>query len=78
MPTRKYRTPRVYEQPVRLAGRGFRQLYVLDLGHDEPTILVTNDRRTSAATLITRYAQRMLIENALASSTWTRSPRPWA
>ena len=68
VPTRKYRTPRVYEQPVRLAGRQFRQLYILDLGHDEPTILLTNERRTSAAKLIGRYAQRMLIENALSDA----------
>jgi hypothetical protein len=68
VPTRAYRTPRVYEQPVRLAGRTFRQLYILDLGHDEPTILLTNDRRATAAKLILRYAQRMLIENALADA----------
>ena len=68
IPARKYRTPRVYEQPVRLAGRVFRQLYLLDLGHDEPTILVTNARRTPVAKLITRSAQRMLIENALADA----------
>jgi hypothetical protein len=68
VPARKYRTPRVYEQPVRLAGRRFRQLYLQDLGHDEPTILLTNDRRRSVAKLITRYAQRMLIENALADA----------
>jgi hypothetical protein len=68
VPARKYRTPRVYEQPVRLAGRSFRQLYIQDLGHDEPTILVTNARRTPVAKLITRYAQRMLIENALADA----------
>ena len=30
------------------------------LGHDQPTVLVTNDTRTPK-TLITRYAQRMLI-----------------
>jgi hypothetical protein len=66
-PTRKYRTPRVYEQKVRLAGKTFRQLYVLDLGHEEPTILLTNES-ASAAKLITRYAQRMLIENALSDS----------
>jgi len=65
---RKYRTPRVYEQPVRLAGREFRQLYIQDLGHDEPTILLTNQRGTSAKHLITRYAHRMLIENALSDS----------
>jgi hypothetical protein len=68
VPARKYQTPRVYEQPVHLAGRRFRQLYIQDLGHDEPTILLTNDRRRSAAKLITRYAQRMLIENALADA----------
>lgn len=68
VPTRRYRTPRVYEQTVRLAGRAFRQLYIQDLGHDEPTILLTNDRRTRTAPLITRYAQRMLIENALSDA----------
>lgn len=68
VPTRKYRTPRYYEQPVTLAGRRFRQLYIQDLGHDEPTILLTNERRTSPKALITRYAQRMLIENALSDA----------
>jgi len=66
--TRKYRTPRVYEQKARLAGKEFRQLYIQDLGHDEPTILLTNDRHTTHAKLITRYAQRMLIENALSDA----------
>ena len=68
LPTRKYRTPRIYEQRVRLAGRPFRQLYITDLGHDEPTILLTNQQRTPAAQLIARYAQRMLIENALSDA----------
>ncbi len=68
VPTRAYRTPRAYEQPVQLAGWTFRQLFLLDLGHEEPTILLTNDRRTAPAPLITRYAQRMLIENALADA----------
>jgi hypothetical protein len=68
VPTRAYRTPRVYEQPVRLAGCALRQLFVLDLGHDDPTILLTNDRRASPAKLLLRYAQRMLIENALADA----------
>jgi hypothetical protein len=68
VPTRKYRTPRVYEQPVKLEGREFRQLYIEDLGHDKPTILVTNDRRSTLAKLILRYAQRMLIENALSDA----------
>jgi transposase len=68
VPTRKFRTPRVFEQTIRLAGESFRQLFIQDLGHDEPTLLLTNDRRSSAAKLITRYAQRMLIENALSDA----------
>ena len=68
VPTRKYKTPRVYEQTVHVAGVDMRQLYVLDLGHDEPTILLTNDRRSTPAKLITRYAQRMLIENGLSDA----------
>jgi hypothetical protein len=68
VPTRKYQTPRVYEQPVRLAGRRFRQLFIQDLGHEEPTILLTNQRQASLKQLITRYAHRMLIENALADA----------
>jgi transposase len=68
VPTRKYRTPRVYEKTVHLAGQDFRQLYIQDLGHEEPTILLTNQRHSPAKQLITRYAQRMLIENALSDA----------
>jgi hypothetical protein len=53
---------------VCLRKRTFCQFFIKDLGHDEPTILVTNDRRSSACQLITRYAKRMLIENALADA----------
>ena len=67
VPTRKYRTPRYVEQAVTLAGRRFRQLFVQDLGHEDPTILLTNDPGPPKA-LITRYAQRMLIENALSDA----------
>jgi hypothetical protein len=68
VPARKYKTPRVFEQPVALAGATLRQLFVLDLGHEEPTILLSNDRHSSPAKLLTRYAQRMLIENALSDA----------
>lgn len=68
VPARKFKTPRVFEQPVALAGATFRQLFVMDLGHEEPTILLTNDRHATHAKLITRYAQRMLIENALSDA----------
>ncbi len=67
VPSRQYQTPRVYEQPVTLCGRRFRQLFVLDLGHDKPTILLTN-QSGGAAKLITRYARRMLIENSLSDA----------
>jgi hypothetical protein len=53
---------------VRLEGHTFRQLFVRDLGHEEPTILLTNDQRTTPQKLLTRYAQRMLIENALSDA----------
>jgi hypothetical protein len=65
---RKYRNPQVYEQKVRLSQRTFRQFFITDLGHDEPTILLTNDATSKAKNLITRYARRMLIENALADA----------
>jgi hypothetical protein len=68
VPARKFKTPRVFEQAVQLAGATFRQLFILDLGHEEPTILLTNDRHTTHTKLITRYAQRMLIENALSDA----------
>jgi hypothetical protein len=68
VPTRKYRFPRVVERSVALVkDQTFRQLFIEDLGHEEATILLTNDRRGAAA-VITRYAQRMLIENALSDA----------
>lgn len=68
VPARKFKNPRVFEQCIVLAGAKLRQLFVLDLGHEQPTILLTNDRDTSHAKLLTRYAQRMLIENALSDA----------
>jgi hypothetical protein len=66
--TRKFRTPRVYDKTVTLSGCSLRQVYIQDLGHDEPTVLLTNQRKATLPRLITRYAQRMLIENALSDS----------
>ena len=68
VPHRKYKTPRVYEQKARPRERTFRQFFIKDLGHDEPTIMLTNDKRATAAQVITRYARRMLIENALSDA----------
>jgi hypothetical protein len=68
VPHRKYRNPRFFEQKARPLQRIYRQFYITDLGHDEPTILLTNDQRSTVKNLITRYAKRMLIENALADA----------
>lgn len=66
--TRTYRTPRILDETITLKDyRGpIRQLTIADLGHEEPTLLLTNQLRTGAGTLITRYAQRMVIENGIA------------
>jgi hypothetical protein len=65
--SRIYKTPRILDQKIRLRDyQGpIRQLTVTDLGHEEPTLLLTNQLRRSARKLIGRYAQRMLIENTI-------------
>ena len=42
-----------------------RQLTILDLGHEQPTLLLSNHLTQSPSRLIGRYAQRMLIENQI-------------
>jgi len=63
--SRLYKTPRILDQSVTLRDctAPLRQIIIDELGHEEPTFLITNQRRRSAIKLITRYAQRMLIEN---------------
>jgi hypothetical protein len=70
VPHRKFKTPRVVDQRIRLRDYEgtLRQLLIRDLGHDQPTILLTNDLTSSLKAVITRYARRMLIENGLADS----------
>jgi hypothetical protein len=65
--SRIYRTPRVLDQQVQLADydKPIRQLAITELGHEEPTVLLTNQLKRSAAKLVGRYAQRMLIENQI-------------
>jgi hypothetical protein len=66
--SRQYKTPRLWEQEVRLSDYEgtLRQIVVKDLGHEEPTVLLSNHRKRAASTLIERYAQRMVIENHIA------------
>jgi len=65
---RKYRYPKVIDKQVHIRNYPLpiRQIFVKDLGHDLPTILLTNDKKTSCSNLISRYALRMLIENSIA------------
>ncbi|MBI5016793.1 MAG: hypothetical protein HZB55_15075 [Deltaproteobacteria bacterium] len=65
--SRAYRTPRTLDQKIRLPGYEgeLRQITILDLGHEEPTLLLTNQLQCSARKLIGRYARRMVIENGI-------------
>jgi hypothetical protein len=63
--SRQYKTPQILDDQVTLADYTgpIRQITVADLGHEEPTLLLTNQLKRSPAALIGRYAKRMLIEN---------------
>ena len=64
---RQYRTPRILDRRVQLKDYDgpIRQIVAADLGHEAPTVLLTNQLRCSPSKLIGRYAQRMLIENGI-------------
>jgi len=68
--SRLYRNPKVLDERVRLKGYEgpLRQVTAIDLGHEDPTILLTNNFKIGCPALITRYAQRMLIENGIAEA----------
>jgi hypothetical protein len=68
--TRRYRTPRVLDERIRLKDYEgeLRQVTVTELGHEEPTVLLTNDFQSDCPALVTRYAQRMLIENGISEA----------
>lgn len=65
--SREYRTPRILDRKITLPGYEgpVRQLTIADLGHEEPTLLMTNQLAASPVKLVGRYAQRMLIENGI-------------
>jgi Transposase DDE domain len=66
--SRQYKHPRILDHQTALRDYDgpVRQVVVADLGHEEPTILLTNQLTRSAAHLVQRYAQRMIIENTIA------------
>lgn len=65
-----YRKPQVVDEAVRLSEYpgDVRQLIIRGLGREAPTVLITNDTRSSAKQLIERYARRMTIEQRLAEA----------
>jgi hypothetical protein len=63
-----YAKPEVHEQDVTVRGCpvALRQIAVRGLGHDHPTLILTNDRDSSPKQIVGRYAKRMRIEQRLA------------
>jgi hypothetical protein len=64
---RAYRTPKILDRRITLTDYTgpIRQIAIADLGHEQPTLLLTNQLRRGAAGLIETYAKRMLIENSI-------------
>lgn len=68
--TRTFRTPKVLDERIQLPGYpgALRQVTVIELGHEDPTLLLTNNFKIDCPSLVTRYAQRMLIENGISEA----------
>ena len=68
--TRTFRNPQVLDERIHLKGYDgrIRQVTVTDLGHEEPTLLLTNNFHIQCPALVTRYAHRMLIENGISEA----------
>ncbi|MHC1741729.1 MAG: transposase [Syntrophobacteraceae bacterium] len=67
---RAYRTPRILDKKITLSDYEgtIRQITITDLGHEEPTLLLTNQLKASPSKLVGRYARRMVIENGIQDS----------
>jgi len=65
-----YTKPEVHEQDVTVRGcpTALRQIVVRGLGHQHPTLILTNDRASTPKKIVARYAKRMAIEQRLAES----------
>jgi hypothetical protein len=66
----RYAHPQIHEDHVNVRGcpAPLRQIAVRGLGHEHPTLILTNDHTHKPAKLIDRYAARMTIEQRLAES----------
>ncbi len=65
-----YSKPQIHEQDVTVRGCpvALRQIAVRGLGHEHPTLILTNDRTNTPKKIVARYAKRMCIEQRLAES----------
>jgi hypothetical protein len=63
---RAYRTPKILDRRITLTGYTgpIRQIANTDLGHEQPTLLLTNQLRRGAPGLIETYARPLPIENS--------------
>lgn len=68
--SRLYRTPRILDRRTAISDyqKPLRELVINELGHEQPTFLLTNQLRRGASKLVERYAQRMIIENSIQDS----------
>lgn len=68
--SRMYTHPRIIDEKIHLTDYEgpIRQIIIADLGHEDPTFLLTNHLSGSAPRIIERYAKRMLIENTIEDS----------
>jgi hypothetical protein len=66
-PSGRYQHPQIRDEVVHLRGVDvpLRQIAVRNIGHENPTLLITNDLTSPAKDLFVRYAERMVIENEL-------------
>jgi hypothetical protein len=66
--SRIYKTPRILDRRIQLRDYPgpLREVVIDDLGHEEPSFLITNQLHRTPVKLIERYAQRMIIENRIA------------
>jgi len=65
--SRTFKNPKILDRRITISdyeGK-IRELVAKDLGHPEPTLFLTNQLKRSAAELIQRYAERMIIENTI-------------
>jgi transposase len=65
--SRAFKNPKILDRRITLKDYegDIRELVAKDLGHEEPTLFLTNQLKRCASEVIQRYAERMIIENTI-------------